>query len=71
MLLLLPVKVRQAVGLVKVEPITTATPVLSDNVLFVTEPERLVNCSKSRPDAALDAKFWQLVMVLPAISAVR
>ncbi len=67
----MPVRVRQAVGLVRVEPMVTAIPVLPDNVLLVTEPARLVNCSISRPEAAFDAKFWQLEIVLPETFNVK
>ena len=71
MLLLLPVRVRQVVGVGKVEPINTATPVLPDSVLSATEPIRFVYCSISRPGAALEDRFSQLLIVLPETFNIR
>lgn len=71
MLLSFPVKVRHAEGAARVEPIVTATPVLPDRVLLVTDPERVVNCSRSSPEEALEDAFWQLLIVLPEMSNIR
>ncbi len=70
-MLLLPVRVRQAVEPDRPELIITATSALPDSVLLVTEPARLVYCSISSPAAAFDDRFWQLLIVLPEIFNAR
>lgn len=35
----------------------TATPLLPANELLVTDPSKLVYCSMSRPEAALEERF--------------
>ena len=67
---MLPVRVRQVVGAVSVEPIMTPRAVLSERILSVTEPCRFVYCSISMPAAALEDKFWQLLIVFPEILSV-
>ena len=57
--------------LTRPEPITTAMPVLSVSVLFVTDPIRSVYCSISRPEEAFDERFSQLLMVFPEIFIVK
>ena len=61
----MPVTFKTVVGVVRVELMKTAVPVLPDNVLLVTEPVRLVYCSISRPGAAFEDMFWQLLIVFP------
>ena len=70
-MLSLPVSVKQAVGAVKVEPINATVPVLSDSVLSVIEPAKIVYCSISRPEAAFDDMFSQLLIVFPEIFNVK
>ena len=67
----MPLSVRQAVGFDRLEPMTTAGLILLERVLLVTEPAKVVYCSISRPEAALDARFWQLSIVLPEILRVK
>ena len=71
MLLSLPVSVRHAVGVGRVEPITTAVPVFPENVLSAIEPSRSVYCSISRPEAAFDDMFSQLAIVFSEILNVN
>lgn len=55
--LLLPLRVRQAEGVGRVDPMKTVVPVLSENVLSVTKHSRFVYCSISRPEAAFEDRF--------------
>lgn len=71
MLLELPVRVKQAVGLARVEPIATARPVLPESVLLAIVAARVVYCSMSKPEEALEDKFSQLLMILSEISNVN